>query len=78
MLNKHIQSPQEIHKTRLKYQENYKEVENTFDTLLSNLLHSIKIDSENEIKVNTRLLLFLLGAFAETFLLSFIRCINQR
>lgn len=46
--------------------------------MLDNLLYSIKIDSKNEIKVNTRLLLFLLGAFAETFLLSFVNNLNSK
>ena len=78
MPNIHTKSPKDIHKTRLMYQDNYEEVENTFNTLLNNLLHSIKIDSENDIKVNTRLLLFLLGAFAETFLLSFINDLNSK
>ena len=78
MPSNNTKSSKEIHKTRLMYQDNYNEVENTFNTLLNNLLHSIKIDSENDIKVNTRLLLFLLGAFAETFLLSFINGLNSK
>lgn len=77
MSEKTTKSPKEIYKVRLQYKGNYNEVENTFDTLLNNLLHSIKIDSKNDIKINTRLLLFLLGTFAETFLLSFLNGLNS-
>lgn len=65
-------SPKEIYKRRLHYKRNYNEIEKSFDILLNYLLHSIKINNQDEIKTNTRLLLFLLGAYAETFLLSFI------
>lgn len=78
MSNTQTNSFKETYKMRLMYEENYIAVENAFDTLLEKLLHSIKINSKNEINVNTRLLLFLLGAFAETFLLSFLNGLNSK
>jgi hypothetical protein len=55
-----------------KHKRNHEEIVVSFDNLLHNLLQSIKRDNKAHIRTNTRLLLFLLGTYAETFLNSFI------
>jgi len=55
-----------------KHKRNHNDIESAFDNLHKNLLESIKKSNSTLIKTNTRLLTFLLGTFAETFLNSFI------
>ena len=55
-----------------KYNRNYKDIDESFDNLLYSLLQAIKVSDKLTIKTNTRLLIFLLGAYTETFLNSFL------
>ncbi len=55
-----------------KHKRNHEDIVLSFDNLLQNLLKSIKKSDTPHIQTNTRLLTFLLGTYAETFLTSFI------
>lgn len=55
-----------------KHKKNHDDITVSFDNLLQNLLQSIKKSDKPHIKTNTRLLIFLLGTYAETFLNSFL------
>ena len=55
-----------------KHKRNHEDIVISFDNLLQNLLKSIKKSDTLHMRTNTRLLTFLLGTYAETFLISFI------